>query len=132
MKQATTLAAILAIAASMTLGTEAFAKDEKGTPSASSAAKKPATDEKAAADVASNAAKLEAAEKKEQQLDMAAAEEKKRKQAEQKEERRLAAIEKAKERKLKQAAWEQRCVIKTAMSDEEIALCREVRSKPAP
>ena len=51
---------------------------------------------------------------------------------EQREVRRLAAIEKEKDRKLKQAAWEARCVIKPAMSDEEIATCREVRTKPAP
>ena len=36
------------------------------------------------------------------------------------------------DRQKRQAAWEARCDIKPVMSDEEIATCKEVRSRPAP
>jgi hypothetical protein len=36
------------------------------------------------------------------------------------------------ETQIVQAAWEARCDIKPVMSDEEIAICKEVRSRPAP
>ena len=54
------------------------------------------------------------------------------------EERKLAAEKEAQRkadleaRERAQAAWEARCVIKPVMTDEEIGVCREVRTKPAP
>lgn len=106
MKHMTTLAAILAIAGAMAVGNAARAEDKP--------------------------AKIEADIKKQELTDLANSEEEKRKRVERKEARRLAALEKEKILKQKQQAWEARCVIKPAMSDEEIAVCREVRTKPAP
>ena len=63
-----------------------------------------------------------------EQAAIAAADEKKRREAEAKvKNRELALLERQK----RQAAWEARCDIKPVMSDEEIAICKEVRSKPA-
>ncbi len=87
---------------------------------------------KAQADAERKAAQTQAEQQKQSMIDIAEAEEAKRKLAEQQEARRLAALEKEKLRKQRQAAWEARCVIKPAMSDEEIEICREVRTKPAP
>ena len=70
-------------------------------------------------------------EKRRQQAEQAAinrAEEQKRKEAEAKiKDRELALLERQK----RQAAWEARCQIKAVMTDEEIATCKEVWSKPA-
>ncbi|MBS1132186.1 MAG: hypothetical protein H6R16_3188 [Proteobacteria bacterium] len=64
-----------------------------------------------------------------EQAAIAAADEKKRREAEAKvKNRELALLERQK----RQVAWEARCDIKPVMSDEEIAICKEVRSKPAP
>lgn len=78
-------------------------------------------------------------------LKQAADEEKRRQQSEQaaivavNEKKRLDEQAKVKNRELamldrqkRQAAWEARCDIKPVMSDEEIAICKEVRSRPAP
>ncbi len=75
----------------------------------------------------------------------AALEEKRRQEAEtalqaaNKAEQRRAAQEAAKDketamldRKRRQAAWEARCETKPVMTDEEIATCKEVWSRPAP
>lgn len=64
-----------------------------------------------------------------EQAAIAAADENKRRDAEAKvKNRELAMLERQK----RQAAWEARCDIKPVMSDEEIAICKEVRSRPAP
>jgi hypothetical protein len=149
MKRLTTRTLIL-LAAAMGLSSMAFAKDEgkpaetkpaaakpvetKAASKMSAAERKAEAERKAAEEdqAARNAAKIAVEEKKQQIIDMAAAEEKRKKDAELKEARRLAAIEKIKERKIKQEEWERRCVIKTAMSDAEIAICREVKTGPAP
>ncbi len=71
-------------------------------------------------------------EKRRQQAEQAAinaAEEQKRKEAETKAKNRELALQ---ERQKRQAAWEARCQIKSVMSDEEIATCKEVWSRPAP
>lgn len=71
-------------------------------------------------------------EKRRQMAEQAAinaAEEQKRKDAETKVKNREIAML---ERQKRQAAWEARCQIKAVMSDEEIATCKEVWSKPAP
>ena len=71
-------------------------------------------------------------EKRRQQAEQAAinaAEEQKRKDAEAKIKNRELALQ---ERQKRQAAWEARCQIKAVMSDDEIATCKEVWSRPAP
>lgn len=115
MKRTTTLAAIFAITAAVAAGGAAAASDGDGAGAPNEAA--------APVRTAATPAPLGAT---------AEADEKKRKRAELQEARRLAAIERKKERQFRQAEWEGRCVIKPAMSDEEIAVCREVRTKPAP
>lgn len=114
MKQMTMLAAILALAATLAVGSAARAEEKPAEEAAGE--NKSAPTEVAKPDL----------------IEMANREEEKRKLAEKKEAQRLAAEEKARERLAKQQAWEARCVIKPAMSDEEIAICREVRTKPAP
>ena len=64
-----------------------------------------------------------------EQSALAAAEEKKRLDAEKREQDRQQAKLEAAQR---QYAWETRCQIKPVMSDEEIATCREVWTRPAP
>lgn len=64
-----------------------------------------------------------------EQAAQAAAEEKKRRESEQKQQdREQAKLEEAQ----RQYAWESRCQIKPVMSDEEIATCRDVWTRPAP
>lgn len=114
MKQMTTLAAILAVSATLAMSSAARAEEKPAEETAGE--NKSATTEVAKPDL----------------IEMANREEEKRKAAEKKEMQRLAAEEKKRERLAKQQAWAARCVIKPAMSDEEIAVCREVRTKPAP
>lgn len=96
--------------------------------------------EKEAARAKRDAATLEA-----RKLQQAADEEKRKEQAEQaaiaatedKKRREAEAVVKNRElamldRQKRQAAWEARCDIKPVMTDEEIAICKEVRSRPAP
>ncbi|WP_371325242.1 hypothetical protein VX159_06925 [Dechloromonas sp. ZY10] len=64
-----------------------------------------------------------------EQSALAAAEEKKRLDAEKREQDRQQAKLEAAQR---QYAWETRCQIRPVMSDEEIATCREVWTRPAP
>jgi hypothetical protein len=160
MKTLTILASIVAIAGSTAAIAPACAQDGKGGPPAKpvggapapAAAQPPAAkprplspeeekrrkqreaEEQAAAkaEAERKEAEAKAAEEKQRLIDLAAAEEERVKLEEQKAARAEAAKKKAEERRQKQAAWEARCVIKPAMSDEEIATCREVRSKPAP
>lgn len=60
---------------------------------------------------------------------LALAEERKRQTAE---ERARQQEEMQRDRLIRQAAWERRCEIKAVMTDEEIAVCREVHTRPAP
>jgi len=96
-------------------------------------------EEKAAARAKANAeamaerqvAEAEAADKRRQQAEqaaIAAAEQQKRRDAESiAKNKEMAAYE----RKRAQAAWEGRCQIKAVMTDNDIATCREVRSRSA-